>query len=86
MNRHTARHIAGITVANLGDLIRVCALLAALIVVTQYIAPGDGMHIDSSPLGIAVIALALLGVERIGLALHVVAGWLGYVRPQQIKH
>lgn len=86
MNRHTARHIAAATVANLGDLVRVCALLAAVILVAQYIAPGNGVHIDSSPLGIAVLTLALLGVERIGLALHVVAGRLGYVRPQQIKH
>jgi hypothetical protein len=86
MNRRTARHIAAATIANLGDLVRVCALLVAVIVVTQYLAPGNGVHIDSSPLEIAVIALALLGVERIGLALHVVAGRLGYVRPQQLKH
>jgi hypothetical protein len=86
MNRHTARRIAVAIVANIGDLVRVCALLAAAIVVAQYIAPGNGVHIDSSPLGIVVIALALLGVERIGLALHSVAVRLGYVRPQQLKH
>jgi hypothetical protein len=91
MNRHAARRIlpaarriTGYTVANLGDLIRACALLAfVLVIVTTVIPPEHGWKIDTSPAGTALLVLALLGVERVGLALYVVAKWLGYVPPKQ---
>ncbi|MFE4752418.1 hypothetical protein ACFRIB_19425 [Streptomyces mirabilis] len=71
MNRRTARRIAAAVTHILGDVIRVCALIAIPVVIAAYIDPVSAWKIDAPVSAIAVIALALLGVERIGLALYV---------------
>ncbi|MFF4410137.1 hypothetical protein [Streptomyces sp. NPDC001404] len=63
MNRRlaclTARHIAAVAILNLGDLIRVCALIAIPVVIAAWADPVSTWKIDAPASGLAVIAFAL---------------------------
>lgn len=94
MNRHiarlvtrpAARRIAGVVILNLGDVIRVCALLAIVVVIAAYIDPVSAWKIDAPVWGVVVIAFALLGVERVGLALYTLGDRLAPARPKRTAH
>lgn len=83
MSRVTARRLAAAVILNLGDLIRVCALIAIPVVIAAYVDPVSAWKIDAPASAIAVLALALLGVERVGLALYNLGDRLKSDSPQR---
>ena len=83
VNRRTARRLAGLVVLNVGDLIRVCALIAIPVVIAAYVDPVSAWKVDAPVWGIVVIAFALLGVERVGLTLYNFGDRLAPARPKQ---
>ncbi|MGW2742354.1 hypothetical protein [Streptomyces sp. NPDC001450] len=64
-------YVAG-TVRVVGDAVRQLAVLALLVTPAIAITPDHDWNLQPPPswLGLVVVMLALLGVERIGLALH----------------
>ena len=85
VNRRTARRLAGLVVLNVGDLIRVCALIAIPVVIAAYIDPVSAWKVDAPVWGIVVITFALLGVERVGLTLYNFGDRLAPARPKRRK-
>lgn len=62
------RRYLAVAVLGVAELIRASALLAIVVVVAASFDPRSGWNLDVPWPALAVVVLALLGVERVGLA------------------
>ncbi|MEV5911083.1 hypothetical protein AB0M00_19545 [Streptomyces chartreusis] len=66
----TARRYVAVVIVGVSDVIRVGALLTGVVLAAASVDPGHAWNLDAPWQAIVVILLALLGVERLGLALR----------------
>lgn len=76
-----ARRILAGVVLCASDVIRIGALLTAVVVTAANADPRSDWNPDAPWPALVVILLALLGVERIGLAVRSLSEWIAHPSP-----